>query len=104
MSLLTVLSMLLAFLGFFCALRFSKEWPPKAECMFNVMIPILYIAIVVTGINCLFFINGSLLQQIYIGVKVSYLLDFVIVCMLIAASAILVLQIYPNVFFGKGKK
>lgn len=100
MSLLTVLSMLLAFIGFFNALYFSKEWPPKAEHMFKVMTLILYIAIVIIGINCLFFINNSLLQQIYIGVRASYLLGFVILCMLIAATAVAALLIYPKVYRG----
>jgi hypothetical protein len=100
MSLLTVLSMLFAFLGFFCALRFSKEWPTKSKRMFNIMTIVLYIAVVITGIISIFFINNSILQQIYVGVKVSYLLDFVIVCMFVAASAITAFQIYPKLFTG----
>ncbi len=99
MSLLTLLSMLWAFLGFFYALRFSKEWPTKVEQMFKVMNLILYIAVIITGINFLFFINGSLLQQIiFFGVRVSYLLSFVVISMLISATAIISLQIYPKLY------
>lgn len=87
-SLLGVFSMLVAFLGFLCALFFTKKWEPSEITAFKVLIPLICISVVIMGATCSYIFHTSLLQETGIMLNFSLLpivIDIVIVCLIVGA-------------------
>jgi hypothetical protein len=89
MDLLGILSMLLAFLTFFCSLRFSKAWTEQTVSFFRYLISLVCFAIVITGISCFSLVNDSHLKDFYVsGFKIAYVVELLIGSLLAAAIVI----------------
>ena len=79
MDLLSILSLLLAFLTFFCGLRFSRLWSKQILVIFRLAISIVCLAVVTTGLACLHLVNNSTLMNLHlVGIRMAYIVDFLI--------------------------
>ena len=95
MDLIGVLGTLVAFLGFFAALRFSRnDWTDSFLTVFKVVVVLTSVAAGVSGLASLGLIATSGLGgtlAAYYGLWV--LIAFAVVCMLIAIGAIFYLSV-----------
>jgi hypothetical protein len=86
-SLLTVFSVQVAFLGFLCALYFTRPWGRKERVAFKFLISLIFISVVIMGVACGYVIYNSNLQEIKImlGISLPIVLYIVIGCLIMGA-------------------
>ncbi|MCK4481663.1 hypothetical protein KAU55_00440 [Candidatus Bathyarchaeota archaeon] len=95
MGLLGVLGTTLAFLGFFCALYFSRDWSRFTKRALKVVIVAMGISSTIIGVCCAYaVVESSTLNSIILGsVGISHLLILVIGCMISAALIVTALTL-----------
>ena len=94
-DLLSVLGTLVAFLAFFSALRFSKEWSRVTVRLFKALVSLVSLAALAVGVSALCLVlSGNLPGDLgAVGTSLFYTIGFAIICMLLAVAAMVYLTV-----------
>ena len=91
-TLITVLSLLLAFMGTICAALYATKWEPTIRTVFKILISVLGVSIVIISIIFFSFVNQSFLHDLVIfKIPVSYIIDCIVFFMMAGGLTITII-------------